>query len=111
MSRNGAELLYRILHPYVDELVKTAVTGHATIEEPTFKSLVELICFQAEQTVRRMVRTLNRKMRAGELEELRRLIRENPEAARKAAKYVARRLKHRVRRMIEEELGRAVNGF
>jgi len=51
-----------------------------------------------------MVRELNAKMRAGELEELRQVIRENPEAARRAANYVAKRLKQRVRRIIEEEL-------
>jgi hypothetical protein len=104
MSRNGAQLLYKILCPYVDELVKETLTKHVTIEEATFESLAELICLQVELTVRRMVKTLNRKMRAGELEELKRLIRENPEVAKKAAKYVAKRLKHRVRRIIEEEL-------
>jgi len=51
-----------------------------------------------------MVETLNAKIRSGELEELRQLIRENPEAARKAANYVARRLKERTRHLIEEEL-------
>jgi hypothetical protein len=53
-----------------------------------------------------MVKELNEKARSGELEELRRLIRENPELARKASKYVAKRLKWRIRRLIQAELER-----
>jgi len=41
-------------------------------------------------------------MRRGELEALRQLIRDNPEAALKASRYVAKRVKYRIRRLIEE---------
>jgi hypothetical protein len=53
-----------------------------------------------------MVKELNEKARDGELEELRQLVRENPELARKASKYVAKRLKWRVRKLIQAELER-----
>lgn len=109
MSRDDAELLYRILCLYVDELVKATLTRHTAIKAATFECLAELVCLQVEIKVRRMVKTLNRKMRAGEFEELRRLIRENPEVARKAAKYVARRLKHRVRHIIEGALSQKLS--
>lgn len=99
-----AELVCRILSPYVDRLVESLFTTNINFEEATLESLSELICLRIELTVRQMVRELNAKMRAGELEELRQIIRENPEAAKKAANYVAKRLKQRVRRILEEEL-------
>jgi hypothetical protein len=95
------EILYRTLCPYVDQLVK-ATCGEAKIRKTTLESLMELICIQAELTVRKMVKILNQKLRNGELEELKRLIHEDPENAKRAAKYVAKRLKYRVRRILEE---------
>ena len=99
-----AEIVCRILSPYIDRLVESLFTSNIDFEEATLESLSEVLCLRIELTVRQMVREPNAKMRAGELEGLRQIIRGNPEAARKAANYVARRLKHRVRRIIEEEL-------
>ena len=99
-----AELVCRVLSPYVDRLVESLFTANIDFEEATLESLSEVICLRIELTVRQMVRELNAKMRAGELVELRQIILENPEAAKKAANYVAKRLKQRIRRIIEEEL-------
>jgi len=99
-----AELVCRILSPYIDRLAESLFTANIDFEEATLESLSELICLRIELTVRQMVRELNAKMRAGELEELRQILRENPEVAKKAANYVAKRLKQRVRKIIEEEL-------
>jgi len=99
------ELACKILSPYVDRLVESLFTANVNLNDATLEALSEIICFRIELTVRRMVRELNRKMRNGELEEIRHLIKENPEAARKASRYVAKRLKYRIRRIIEEELG------
>jgi len=99
-----AELVCRILSPYIDRLVESLFTANIDFEEATLESLSELICLRIELTVRQMVRELNAKMRAGELEELRQILRENPEVAKKAANYVAKRLKQRVRKIIKEEL-------
>jgi len=99
-----AELVCRVLSPYVDRLVESLFTANIDFEEATLESLSEVICLRIELTVRQMVRELNVKMRAGELKELKQIIRENPEAAKKAANYVAKRLKQRIRRIIEEEL-------
>jgi len=99
------ELAYKILSPYIDRLVESLFTANVNLEDATLEAVSEVICFRIELSVRRMVRELNGKMRSGELEVLRQLIRENPEAARKASRYVAKRLKYRIRRIIEEELG------
>jgi len=104
--RREVELAYRMLSPYVDRLAESLFTADISVEDATLEALSEVVCFRIELTVRRMVRELNVKMRSGELEALRRLIRENPEAAWKASRYVAKRLKHRIRRVIEEELGK-----
>ena len=102
--RREAELAYKLLSPYVDRLVESLFTADINLEDASLEALSEIICFRIELSVRRMVRELNGKMRRGELEALRQLIRENPEAARKASRYIAKRLKYRVRRIIEEEL-------
>ena len=99
-----AELMYRLLSPYIDKLVESLFTANIDFEGATVESLSEFLCFKIELTVRQMVRELNRKMRSGELEALRQLIRDNPEAASKAARYVAKKFKYRIRRLIEEEL-------
>ena len=99
-----AELFCRVLFPYIDRLVESLFTANIDFEEATLESLSEILCLRIELTVRQMVRELNAKIRAGELEELRQVIQENPEAARRAANYVAKRLKQRVRKIIEEEL-------
>jgi len=99
-----AELVCRVLSPYVDRLVESLFTANIDFEEATLESLSEVICLRIELTVRQMVRELNAKMRAGGLVELRQLILENPEAAKKAANYVAKRLKQRIRMIIKEEL-------
>lgn len=103
--RENVDLLVRILAPYVDRLVEALFTADIDAEEATIEAVSEFLCFRIELSVRRMVRELNWKMRRGELEALRQLIRDNPEAARKASRYVAKRLKYRIRRLIEEELG------
>ena len=102
--RREAELACRLLSPYVDRLVESLFTADINLEDASLEALSEIICFRIELSVRQMVRELNGKMRRGELEALRQLIREKPEAARKASRYIAKRLKYRVRRIIEEEL-------
>jgi len=103
--KREVELAYKILSPYIDRLVESLFTANINFEDVTLEALSEVICFRIELTVRQMVRELNVKMRSGELEALRQLIRKNPEAAQKASRYVAKRLKYRIRRLIEEELG------
>lgn len=103
--KREVELAYKILSPYIERLVETLFTANVNLEEGTLEALSEIICFRIELTVRQMVRELNMKLRSGELEALRQIIRENPEAARKASHFVAKRLKYRIRRIIEEELG------
>jgi len=101
----NVDLLVRVLSPYVDRLVEVLFTADIDLEDASIEAFAEFLCFRIELTVRQMVRELNWKMRRGELEALRQLIRDNPEAARKASRYVAKRLKYRIRRLIEEELG------
>jgi len=98
------EIICRILFPYIDRLVESLLTANIDLEEATLESLSELIALKVEVTVRQMVKELNTKMQSGELEALREIIRENPEAAKKAANYVAKKLNRRIRRLIEEEL-------
>lgn len=99
-----ADLVYRLIWPYIQEIVSQVLSEKGNLEEATVESLTELVCYRAEMTVRRMVKELNEKARGGELGQLRALIRENPELARKASKYVSTRLKWRVRRLIKIEL-------
>ena len=98
------EILYRILAPYVDKLAEALLKADVNFEEATLESIAEIICFKAELTVRQMTCELNTRMQNGELNTLRQLIRENPEAAQKASRYAAKKLKHRIRKLIEEEL-------
>jgi hypothetical protein len=104
--RDESDLLFRIIWPYVEELINSILDGKAKVEEATGESLAELLCYQVEPTVRRMVRELNEKMRNGEIESLKVAIGENPKIAQKASKYVAKRLKSRIRKLIAEELRR-----
>jgi hypothetical protein len=99
--------MYRILAPYVDKLAESLLKSETNFEEATLESIAEIICFKVELTVRQMTHELNAKMQNGELSKLRQLIRENPEAAQKASRYVAKKLKHRLRKLIEEELARS----
>jgi len=101
-----AELLYRFLWPYIQEIVFQVLNEKADLEEATVESLAELICYRAELTVRKVVKELNEKARSGEFEELVRIIREDPELARKASNYVAKRFKRRIRKLIAAELQR-----
>jgi hypothetical protein len=98
-----------ILWPYVQELVEELLAGRADVEEATAESLAELVCYRVEPAVRRMVETMNEKMRNGEIEGVRATVQRNPEAARKASKYVAKRLKSRVRKLVAEELAKSKN--
>jgi uncharacterized protein YllA (UPF0747 family) len=100
------ELLYRIIWPYVQEIVSNVLEEKADLKEATAESLAEIVCSKIEFTVRGMVKELNEKARTNELEELKRLIRENPELAKKASVYVAKRLKRRIRKLIQVELDR-----
>jgi len=102
----SSEILYRILAPHVDKLAESLLTTKINVEEATLESLAEIICFKVELTVRQMTREINAKMQNGELNALRQIIRENPEAAQKASRYVAKKLKHHIRKLIEEELSR-----
>ena len=104
--KREVELAYKMLSPYVDRLVESLFTADINITDATLEAFSEILCFRIEISVRRMVKELNGKMRSGELDALRQLIRENPEAAQKASRYVAKRLKYRIRRIIEEELGK-----
>ena len=99
-----AELLYKVVWPYVQEIISQVLDEEADLSEATAESLAEIVCSRVEFTVRSMVKELNEKAREGELEELRRLVRENPELARKASRYVAKRLKWRVKKLIQAEL-------
>ena len=101
------EIMCRILAPYVDKLAESLLKADINFEEATLESIAEIICFKVELTVRQMTRELNTKMQNGELNTLRQLIRENPEAAQKASRYAAKNLKHRIRKLIEEELARS----
>lgn len=96
--------IFGVIWPYIKELINGLLHENICVEEAFSESLAELICLRAEITVRKMVKEINEKARAGEFDEVKRLISENPEVARKAANYVAKRLKWRVRRIIEEEL-------
>jgi len=98
------EILCRILAPYVDKLAEALLATDVNFEEATLESIAEIICFKVELTVRQMTRELNTRMQNGELFTLRQLIRENPEAAQKASRYAAKKLKHRIRKLVEEEL-------
>jgi hypothetical protein len=107
--KEEVELLLRMVWPYVQELVEELLAGRADVEEATAESLAELVCYHVEPTVRRIVETMNEKMRNGEIEEVRVAVQGNPEAARKASKYVAKRLKSRIRKLIAEELAKSEN--
>jgi hypothetical protein len=103
-----AERLYEALAPYVDKMVEATVKGYTELEKPCLEAFLNLVCFEAEVTVRRLVKLLNQKGRNGKLQELREIIQKNPEAARKASNYVARRLRYRVKRTIERMLSEQV---
>lgn len=90
----------------MDTLAESLLKADINIGEATLESISEIICIKVELTVRQMTRELNAKMQNGELNTLRQLIRENPEAAQKASRYAAKKLKHRIRKIIEEELSR-----
>jgi len=98
------EKFYQALAPYVDEMVGAVVRGYMELEKVDFEVFLNLVCFEGEITVRKLVKLLNQKAREGKLKELKETIQRNPEAARKASKYVARRLKYRVRRTVERML-------
>jgi hypothetical protein len=98
------EIICRILAPYIDKLAESLLNAEINFEEATLDSIAEVICFKVELTVRQMTRELNTRMQNGELCRLRQLIRENPEAAQRASRYAAKKLKHRIRKLIEEEL-------
>lgn len=101
------EIICRILAPYVDKLAESLLKADVNFEEATLESIAEIICFKVELTVRQMTHELNAKMQNGELDTLRQIIRENPEAAQKASRYAAKKLKHRIRKLIEEEIARS----
>jgi len=105
---NG-ESIYRILAPYIDKLCHSllSVSEDIDFEEASIESFADLICLKTELTIREVTHELNTRMQNGELISLRQLIRENPENAKKAARYASRKLKHRIRRIIEEELSQS----
>lgn len=106
------EFIFRLIWPYVKEMISCILTERVDLASAELGALLEAVCFRAETTVRRMVKELNEKVRSGDLEELaelRKLIRENPEVAVRASKYVAKRIRWRVRRLIAEELAK-LNG-
>jgi uncharacterized protein YllA (UPF0747 family) len=101
-----AELIYRMLWPYIQEMISQVLEEKSDLKEASAESLAELVCYRVDFTVRDMVKELNEKARSNEFEELKRLIRENPELARKASTYVAKRLKRRIKKLIQVELNR-----
>ncbi len=100
-----AELLYRALWPYIQEIISQVLNEEANLSEAAAESLAELVCFRVEHTVRRMVREINERARKGEFEEIRKMISEDP-LARRASRYVATRFKRRIKRLIVSELSR-----
>jgi len=104
--KERAELLYRVLWPYIQEIIMQILSETANLEEATVESLAEIICYRTGLTVRRMVREMNEGARSEELERLRELIRKDPDLARKASKYVAKHLKWRIKNLIESEISR-----
>jgi hypothetical protein len=104
-------ILYQFLVPIVEELVNVAFkalereVGEAeAMSRAELGVLIGFVAAEIEITVRRMVRLLNEAMRRGKFEEVRKLIRENPREARRAANLVATRFKYYIRRAIAEEL-------
>ena len=63
--------------------------------------LLSLLLFRS-RLVRRLVWEINSSLDEGDLEKLRRLIREHPEEARRAFRYVRRSYKPILRRLLEE---------
>ena len=106
-----SETIYRILAPYIDKLCQTLLSEDIDFEEASIESFADLICLKTELTIREMTHELNARMQNGELYSLRQLIRENPENAKRAARYASKKLKHRIRRIIEEELGQSTTFF
>jgi hypothetical protein len=85
-------ILYQFLVPIVEELVNVAFkalereVGEAeAMSRAELGVLIGFVAAEIEITVRRMVRLLNEAMRRGKFEEVRKLIRENPREARRAA--------------------------
>jgi hypothetical protein len=106
MVEERAELLYRVLWPYIQEIISQVLNETANLKEATTESLAEIICYRTALTVRKMVREMNEGARGGEIERLRELIRKDPDLASKASKYVAKHLKCRIKRLIESEISR-----
>jgi len=102
--KEKVELLCRVLWPYVQEIVSQVLNEKADLSEATAESLAEFVCFRVRRTVREMVDDLNERARKGEFEELRELIREDPELAMEALRYVATRFKRRIKLLIMSEL-------
>lgn len=110
MSLKG-ESIYRILAPYIDKLCQSLLSEDIDFEEASIESFADLICLKTELTIREMTHELNTRMQNGELSSLRQLIRENPENAKRAARYASKKLKHRIRRIIEEELSQSTTSL
>jgi hypothetical protein len=106
-----SERIYRILAPYIDKLCQSLLREDIDFEEASIESFADLICLKTELSIREMTHELNAKMQNGELRSLRQLIRENPENAKKAARYASKKLKHRIRRIIEEELSQSTTSL
>ncbi|MDI9577875.1 MAG: hypothetical protein QM398_07065 [Thermoproteota archaeon] len=102
-----SETIYRILTPYIDKLCQFLLSEDIDFEEASIESFADLICLKTELTIREMTHELNTRMQNGELSSLRQLILENPKNAKKAARYASKILKHRIRRILEEELIRS----
>lgn len=96
--------LDEILTPYVAALAKVAVGEIINTDEVTFNAIVEVIYAKLEITVREAVRQINRDLRAKRYANVRRLVREHPRIAKRAAEYVSKKLKHKLRQIIKEEL-------
>ena len=104
-------ILYQFLVPIVEELVNVAFkalereVGEAeAMSRAELGVLIGFVAAEIEITVRRMVQLLNEAMRMGKFDEVRKLVKENPREARRAANLVATRFKYYIRRAIAEEL-------
>lgn len=79
-----------------------AVASEGCLRDFDVDGLTGIVCFGRLATVRRLVREMNAKVEEGDLEELRQLIMEHPREARRAIRYVRRRYKPIIRRLLRE---------
>ena len=108
---SGLKDLIHILWPHVRELIYSKISAKiGNLNPESVEDFVDEVCFEVEVTVRRLVREINALAERGDIEGLEDLVRSHPDLAEKAAKYVARRVRWKVRRIVEEGLKRSRGG-